>query len=167
MPWTKTTDVLASGNLTHSPCIMAPCLINGLRNAGDQPGQEAAASRRKIFSKIGLSLYCIEYPLIKLSGAGRDVGARRPLRRLVGRLATAPHLMSSSVYQLRLHFSDVGAGESASGVDLCQPFLGLLQSSSGVDGEEAELGVDVGIGDVLLDIVVTLEPHGKDLAPGK
>src|SRR5262245_27891426 len=36
-----------------------------------------------------------------------------------------------------------------------------------MDGEEAELAVDVGIGDVLLDIVVTLEPHGKDLAPGE
>src|SRR5262245_15401905 len=34
-----------------------------------------------------------------------------------------------------------------------------------MDGEEAELGIDVGIGNVLLDIVVTLEPHGKDLVP--
>src|SRR5215510_13154572 len=103
----------------------------------------------------------------KLIGAGRDVARRRPLQQFVGRMANAPHLMSSSVNQLRLHFSDIGAGESARGVDLPQTFLGLLRSKSGVDGEEAELGVDVGIGDVLLDIVVTLEPHGKDLAPRK
>jgi hypothetical protein len=53
------------------------------------------------------------------------------------------------------------------GLNLREPRIGFLQTRPGVNGKKPEFLVDIGIADVLFDILVTMESHRKDLGVGK
>src|SRR6186713_1044267 len=66
-----------------------------------------------------------------------------------------------------LHLADVGAGKLSAGLHFRQTLVGLFESCASVDGQKTELGIHVGVTNGLLDVVVTLEAFGEDLAEGK